>query len=1177
MMPVSGYMDSNPHLRNQAPYPPHYFPGFEAVPPHFKADPSKSPLMYESWPCSGNCSRYPPVPYYGCCNHGNFPGYYSFRPSFPHFAPSPAFHHYPNYPAFPEPYPLCYTPPHYLNQQPRYEYDKDPRTNYHCCGCPNHLHNQKNDTSLKIEEQENDAKKKEGDSEAPIRPSSFPYPIMWFPPDYLKSKEHGKHNDRMEVSDSDKVRCARPSKSLKSTEQEPRVQNDWFPLDMNGWKSLMQGEGEKQSRNQHNQDNMTQFPVPIFWLPNSDRKQEDENGDKRRMITASDNLKQAPVKAEFIPGESSVNDVKLDKPESDKEISQNKNVAETRGKTTSQKCVPIEVKEGKFEGTEKKGKDVKDVRVKRAEDTTKNELGTDAKRKSPSPSKTSKFSPVCLRVDPLPKKKNGNGNGSSRSPSPRKGQPEDTLTNASAAPGRKEDSAVNTQNTSGSLDSVELVEKKIKEIPVIAERPEENKENKARENISTNQAQVLGDSQEVSEQPTVEKTKEDNHENKTEEETKTSFEEVMGAEKEADSVEVARDQCKTEVGRMSDDEAAKLIQSAFRGFEVRNWEPLKKLKQIADVREQVNEVRNHIQSLESSTDHNKDDKLRLLAGEKIMTLLLRLDSIQGLHSSVRDLRKSLVKELVTLQEKLDSLTRRWTEKKAEDLGTTESADCPNGQVSENISMEKESENASAALEESTENANDITALDQQCITHMVDGKDGEITELPFVERGIDGKTENNSMEASHRTPRIEDGGQSTNLGHVIHLSSIPKHKFNADDVMEVNDLTKEEKPGVVEVNDQILVDINSEDDKLRSLPKADQVDAVGELEKEIGNNNGEKESDLPTNTSSPDEAENLQCTQKDQEINLLEVLPVGVIDEELAISKIDEHLLEAEPNNGVEDEKEIDLFKELPAGVIDEHLLEAEPEIDLFKELPAGVIDEHLLEAEPNNGVEDEKEIDLFKELPAGVIDEHLLEAKSNNGVQDEKEVEISQKEVDDDDNKCTMFFKPEEIHSTIGEENNEDLQRHEDDSGVIPVDHMASSESEAGSEATQEKLVLFEEMKAAEQPVGSEEKEEAKLEKEMNMLLQADAPWKPNVAKIGEDNKVVEENKKLNEMLEKLMEAGKDQLTVISNLTERVKELEEKLGKTKMSSKAGCRKVRYAPSYYKHGKIKRKAKEVAM
>lgn len=173
--------------------------------------------------------------------------------------------------------------------------------------------------------------------------------------------------------------------------------------------------------------------------------------------------------------------------------------------------------------------------------------------------------------------------------------------------------------------------------------------------------------------------------------------------------------------------------------------------------------------------------------------------VQGLHSSVRDLRKSLVKELVILQEKLDSLTRRWTEEKAKDLGTTESADCPSGQVSENISME------SAALEESTENANDITEPDQQCITHMVDGKDGEITELPFVEQGLDGKTENNSMEASHTTPRIEDGGVSPNLEHVTHLSSIPEHKLNADDVMEVNDLTKEGKPGIVEVNDQILV------------------------------------------------------------------------------------------------------------------------------------------------------------------------------------------------------------------------------------------------------------------------------------------------------------------------------------------------------------------------------------
>lgn len=40
---------------------------------------------------------------------------------------------------------------------------------------------------------------------------------------------------------------------------------------------------------------------------------------------------------------------------------------------------------------------------------------TNARRSSSSPPKTPRLSPVCLRVDPLPRKKNGNGN--SRSPS----------------------------------------------------------------------------------------------------------------------------------------------------------------------------------------------------------------------------------------------------------------------------------------------------------------------------------------------------------------------------------------------------------------------------------------------------------------------------------------------------------------------------------------------------------------------------------------------------------------------------------------------------------------------------------------------------------------------------------------------------------------------------------------
>ena len=51
---------------------------------------------------------------------------------------------------------------------------------------------------------------------------------------------------------------------------------------------------------------------------------------------------------------------------------------------------------------------------------------------------------------------------------------------------------------------------------------------------------------------------------------------------------------------------------------------------------------------------------------------------------------------------------------------------------------------------------------------------------------------------------------------------------------------------------------------------------------------------------------------------------------------------------------------------------------------------------------------------------------------------------------------------------------------------------------------------------------------------------------KMESDKKLIKENAKLKEMMEKLMEAGKEQLSVISNLTGRVKDLERKLSKKK-------------------------------
>lgn len=94
-----------------------------------------------------------------------------------------------------------------------------------------------------------------------------------------------------------------------------------------------------------------------------------------------------------------------------------------------------------------------------------------------------------------------------------------------------------------------------------------------------------------------------------------------------DSAESVNGECKAKEKNLSDDQAAVLIRSAYRGFEVRKLEPLKKLKQMVEVRQQVAEIRKRIQALESSSDLLKNDKERVVIGEIIMRMQLKLDTI----------------------------------------------------------------------------------------------------------------------------------------------------------------------------------------------------------------------------------------------------------------------------------------------------------------------------------------------------------------------------------------------------------------------------------------------------------------------------------------------------------------------------------------------------------------------
>lgn len=641
MMPVYRYMDSYPHQGGRT--------GYQTFPTYIPVEPPKSAMVYESWPNGGS---YPMPPSHSCCNHGNFPGFHGFRPSYPQPMQSPA-HFCGGYPVpYPETFPVYFVPPpHYSSELPRYEFDKNMPGRYQCCGCPNHPSHQRGDSGLRIEEEKPDVMEKKGnESLAPVQTRNYPYPVVWIPPEYVKEQRRPFEPKGEELETFPHKTNQGERKDCRG--QEPKIGNGWLPLDADKIKYLTNGgdgkrtqdqkseeqkkdfqfpliwmpsydsgreESEKKEnkdvnggQDQKSEDQMRQFPFPIVWLPPHDKKREMGNGNDGKEINASSNFAENPPYIfKFVPMRHLEGNNNMENCKVNEENHASKNETEKKEKTATQRNIPVKHvdprQEDKSEETEKK---VKAFPVKQVEETiTSNPSGDNDKKQSSASPRSSKLPPVCLRVDPLPKKKNRSSRspspkktGSSRSPSPpslkeRSEQKLDDTMKASVQP-KENTQQASVQSTPGDNKEVETKKREAKEIPVVEKTSDGPK-------VSAHSA--MHTSAEVSEKSATQK---------------------MAEPKEATDLPTASNERKLEKKTLSDVEAAVLIQSAYRGFEVRRSEPIKKLKQIAEVREQVADVRNRIQALESSSDTQRDDKQKLLIEETIMRLLLKLDTIQ---------------------------------------------------------------------------------------------------------------------------------------------------------------------------------------------------------------------------------------------------------------------------------------------------------------------------------------------------------------------------------------------------------------------------------------------------------------------------------------------------------------------------------------------------------------------
>ncbi|KAI3693413.1 hypothetical protein L6452_33248 [Arctium lappa] len=279
------------------------------------------------------------------------------------------------------------------------------------------------------------------------------------------------------------------------------------------------------------------LPFPIFWFPSKNN----EVGEKNVDLVAQ---KGSPF--------TRIDDKKID----------DEAEHERGSKPAVQKVIPV-----KQLRTEEEKKSLKNMETKaKSGYVEKTDNGMEGKA---SP-KTPKLPPVCLRVDPLPRKKN-----SSRSPSP----PGDK--------GRSKGSSIDESKSSQQQQQAQL-SRDIETIKVVESD---------RRLVDPCEKGIV---------------------------------------------------CKGEK-KLLENEAALIIQSAFRGFQVRKSKPITKLRQICEVGKQVIELRNRVQEVVESSSSSSicvDDKQRLIIGETIMSLLLKLDTIQGLHPVVREVRKCVAKELV---------------------------------------------------------------------------------------------------------------------------------------------------------------------------------------------------------------------------------------------------------------------------------------------------------------------------------------------------------------------------------------------------------------------------------------------------------------------------------------------------------------------------------------------------
>ncbi|PSS24243.1 Cleaved like [Actinidia chinensis var. chinensis] len=1193
--------DLFPYHRNQMPYAQHYYPSFESIPPQMKVDALRSPVTCGTWPYESHFGHSIPVGCHGCCTHSYFPGYSGFRPAYPHYLPPTPYHYHGGYPSFSETYPVQFVPlSPYSMDQPRYEYDKNKDRDHHCCGCPYHPVNKIEDKLVQTEEQEQEFGKKSSKSLVPVELKNQPYPVVYLPSDYVKREKRNLAEPEL------KERDEYPYENQKPSERLPRDWSKWFPFDVDGFGSLNHGGDRKGTQEKPNEDE-NQVSFPIYLMPYKPQEEEKMNHKEARTFI---DVNTGRVSSESSPFELKATSAHF--PNSDE-------------KSGQEVFIPVKQLEEHEETMMKEEAEAKSrgITVKDKDDNKEKQPSENGnKRQSSSPPKKSKLPPVCLRVDPLPNRKKGNGSLRS-SPPDHKGKLHQLCVESTkaASPREKERAHHGMQSSSCIVNETKEVEpnEKKRRVVVVADGYGDDCKIRSQaqvpvsfpiishKNVSANRSASNGGSADD-----VRSVKEDK-EVEVEEEKSGG---LIGSAEEEIPVEVKKPKWEN----LSEAEAAVAIQSAYRRFEVRRWEPLKKMKLIAEVREQVGSVKCRVEALENSPDISSDNKQMVVIGETIMSLLLKLDTIQGLHPCIRDFRKSVVKELVSLQEKLDSIATKESvvssAKLVEDLPLN---------TGEYVCSQGEQKEAEFGQEKGIGVSNNHNNFGSQAM---------ETSDPKLDEKEVCDEPEDKSIASS-----FESGVGSTHQG--LHPSIRDFRKSVVKELVSLQEkldsiATKESVVSTAKLVEDLPVNTGE-----YLYSQGEQKEAEFGQEKGIGesnNNNNFSSQAMETSDRKLDEKE--VCDEPEYKTiassfeNGVDSIYQGLhpsIRDELVIlqEKLDSiaakesvvstaKLVEDLPVNTGEyvcsqgEQKEAEFRQEKSIGESNNHnnfgsqaMETSDPKLD-EKEVCDEPEDKTIVSSFESSVESREAEAEAVNQLKDGsnyeVIDDGQV-MMLKTGVEDQElklPVEPLPMDAEENVNLADEVTRPScpgdqvefpwvsgEVHAVEESQRNERieagesevLQRGEVESLLAinltsmdfeetyqvqqPLDALKEEQvfADPVDETKGERVSDFNEeldIKQAELPVQTQGEEfgriiepEAGAKRHEGGELLPVSPMTRKVCVRGDmasesDRKLLEENEKLRDMMVKLIEAGREQLTTLSNLSNRVKDLEKKLARKK-------------------------------